>query len=463
MPSSRAPGSDPRQGAPREPWYRRPRRITARGLVPSERAVAALLLVLAPVRLALQQTGRLPLLRDVLDHFNREQRTLRQGFAALGLSTGVGMGAGLVLGAMEGILAERRGLLLLVPAAIGMRGAIFGALGARLGTGILTGQYETTLRAGSFTGANVRAAVSLTFVSSALAAVFARATAAAFGVETISLWELMVVSMVGGIVASAFVLAGVLGLTATAQRRGLDMDAISSPLITVTGDLVTLPALALATLLLFDARVDAVLGVLLLASAVGAAVLGLRSPVPLTRRIVAESVPVLTYAALVDILAGTVLETRLEALVADPALLVLVPPFIATCGSLGGILAARLGSALHLGTIDPTLVPQRPAALDGSIIVAFALPAFTGVGLVAHVAARLTGLASPGLVQMVAIPLIGGLVATALLFAVGYGAATATYRFGLDPDNYGIPIVTATMDFLGILCLIGGITVIGAG
>jgi len=402
-----------------------------------------------------------PLGREILAHWARERKTLRQGLTALGISTAVGMAAGLVLGAMEGLLDTYRGLLVLVPAAIGMRGAIFGALGARLGTGILTGQYEATLRAGSFTAGNVEASALLTLSSSALAAVFARATAAAFGLPTIGLWDLMLVSMVGGILSSAFILAGVLGLAATAQRRNWDMDAIGSPLITATGDIVTLPALVVGTLLLRDPRATGVLGALFLVAAVGAVYQGLRRSPPLTRHIAVESLPVLAYAALVDIMAGTVLETRIDSFVTSPALLVLIPPFIANCGSLGGILSARLGSELHLGLISPRVIPERLAGLEASVTVAFAFAAFTGVGVIGHTASVLAGFESPGLVQMVGIALGGGLLATVLLFVVAYSAAAGTFRFGLDPDNYGIPIVTATMDLLGVLCLVAAIAFLG--
>src|SRR5918992_5775679 len=122
--------------------------------------------------------GPLSFAGEIARHWARERHTLRQGLTALAVSTGVGLGAGVVLGAMEGLLEQLPGLLVLVPAAIGMRGAIFGALGARLSTGILTGQYDTTLRRGSFTGANVEAAMTLTLVSSALSAIFARLVAA---------------------------------------------------------------------------------------------------------------------------------------------------------------------------------------------------------------------------------------------------------------------------------------------
>src|SRR5680860_30841 len=149
------------------------------------------------------------------------------------------------------------------------RGAIFGALGARLGTGILTGEYTTELRRGTFTAQNVEASILLTFVSSALGAVAARATAAAFGLQTITVWELMVVSMVGGLLSSGFILVGVLLLSSKAHRRGWNMDAIGSPLITATGDIVTLPALVVATFLLVDPTISAIVGVGFLALIVG--------------------------------------------------------------------------------------------------------------------------------------------------------------------------------------------------
>jgi mgtE-like transporter len=399
---------------------------------------------------------------EVFGYWMQERRTLRQGFAALGISTGVGIGAGIVLGFMEELLHQLPGLLMLVPAAIGMRGAIFGAMAARLGTGILTGQFVPSWERRGFAVQNVRASAYLTLFSSALAAVAARAVAGAFGLDSISVWELMVISMVGGVLSSAVLLVMVLLLARTAQRRNWDMDAIGAPLVTTVGDIVTLPALVLATLLVTHEPFTTVFGVALFATATVAVAVAVRGSAPVSRRIVLESLPVLTYAAVVDVLAGGVLEARVESFVGNPALLVLIPPFIANCGSLGGILSARLGSELHLGLIRPRRVPEKLAAFEGSVAVLFSLVAFSGVGLIAHVASLVFGFESPGLWTMVGIALVGGLLAFGLLFAVAYYTASATYHFGLDPDNHGIPIVTATMDFFGVLCLVASIILLGA-
>jgi mgtE-like transporter len=413
------------------------------------------------VRKPFRPSFGLAVFRDMVAYWAQERRTVRQGFVALGISTLVGMAAGLVLGSMEDLLARLPALLMLVPAAIGMRGAIFGALAARLGTAILTGQFDGSLRGGSVGRQNLAAAGLLTLYSSALAALAARAVALVFGLPSIGVWELMVVSVVGGVLASCFIAVMVVVLARSALSRNWDMDAIGAPLVTTTGDIVTLPALVLATFLLGNRTFATVAGIVLLAAAVVAVVAGLRSRAELGSKIVRQSVAVLTYAAVVDILAGGVLEGQVESFLGNPALLVLIPPFIANCGSLGGILSARLGSELHLGLVGARRLPDQTARLEGTLAALFAVAAFGGVGLIAHVASTAAGFASPGLGPMVGVALTGGAFAFVLLFAVAYYAAAATYHFGLDPDNYGIPIVTATMDFFGVLCLVGAIFLFG--
>ena len=398
-----------------------------------------------------------------MSHWSNERATLRQGVTALTICVTVTLFAGIILGAMEGVLAETPGLLVLVPSAIGMRGAIFGALAARLGTGMLTGQFTMTLRRGSFMAANIEAALVLSLVTAVATAGIAWGASALFGLETIDVLQLVIVSSVGALIASAVVLGVTLLLARTAEARSWDMDAIGTPVVSASADISTLPALLLGVMLLGSTAVHIVLGGALIVAAVTAMVFGLRNPNPLTRRILQESIPVLAYAAVMGVLAGTVLETRLETLVSEPALLVAVPPFIASSGALGGILSARLSSHLHLGLIAPARAPGAQAALEGSLTLLLGVAGFTVVGLATWAGAALFGITAPPAWQLLIGVVAGGLLATALLFLVAYYSATASYRFGWDPDNSSIPIVTSSMDFLGILCLVIGISLVGFG
>lgn len=426
---------------------------------PLSRVVAAFVAAVRGLLGVLRRRARFPVLTEVLQHWVTEQRTVRQGLLALSLGISITLMAGIVLGAMDGLLEELPGLLILAPAAIGMRGAIFGALGARLGTGMLTGQLDGSLARRSFLGQNVEAASILSLVTGVVLALATRLIGGAVGFETIAFTDLVLVSMVGTILSSIAVLLVVVVLTRTAERQRWDMDAIGTPIISATADISTLPALVVGTLVLGNEVASAIAGWLLVVLAVVAAVLGLRSRAEIVRRVMGESLPILLYTALMGIMAGAVLEGRKDTLVSSVALLVAIPPFTASSGAIGGILSARLSSQLHLGLLEPTTIPRRPAWLEGSLTALFAILGYLAVGLLASLAAGLLGYDGPGVARLVGVVMVGGGLAVSLIIAVGYYAATASYRFGLDPDNVGIPLVTSTMDFVGILCFVVGIVV----
>src|SRR5881392_3835524 len=125
------------------------------------------------------------------------------GFVALLLSSGGDLVAGLTLGAITHTLDTLPGLLVLVPAAIGMRGNIFGALGSRLGTSIHTGTFRLSRRADTVVGQNILASLTLTLSISLALAVLAKAVAVGFGLaNTISIADFVVISVIGGVISS---------------------------------------------------------------------------------------------------------------------------------------------------------------------------------------------------------------------------------------------------------------------
>ncbi len=388
--------------------------------------------------------------------------SLRQGLAALLVSSGGDLLAGLTLGAITGTLARLPGLLVLVPAAIGMRGNVFGALGSRFGTAIHAGTFSFSRRAETVVGQNVIASMALTLSISFALAILAKAVSIGFGLgHTISVAYFIVISMVGGAISSVFVLLLTIGVAAGSVRFGWDMDNVAAPLVTAAGDMVTLPSLFIATLIVGPGIVTPIVAAVTAVIAVAALVAAFRSGLPLAVRILRESVPILLVAGTIDVVAGLTIEKRLESFLAFPALLVLVPPFLEDTGALGGILSARLASKLHLGVIDPGNRPPRAARDDFALTFVFAVPVFTLVAISSDIAAGVAGLASPGVVKMIMISLIGGFMATVVAIGIVYYGAIATYRLGLDPDNHGIPLITSSMDLVGAFALILAIVLVG--
>lgn len=399
----------------------------------------------------------------VAAYWRQERTAIRRGMSALLVAAFTGMIAGLVLGGATETLEALPGLLLLVPAAIDMRGNIYGALASRLSTAIHTGEYERELRWRGFLGRQVEASSLLTVGTSVIIALMAWAFAAALGLTTISVWHLIVIATVGGTLSSILLLIVTIALSRLAQAREWNMDDVAAPTITVAGDVLTIPALLLATLLVRNQPLATALGVVLAVVGVGTLVLGWAHRSEVVRRIVRESAITLAVAVAVGTLAGTVLESRVEDLIDGPWLLVLIPPFVATCGSLGGMLSSRLASKLHLGVIEPRWYPGAAALLDGSLTFLFGLFAFSALAVTTWGAALATGLAPPPMLALLGTGLLAGVLCIVLLIAVAYTTASASYRFGLDPDNEGIPIVTSAMDLLGLLVLIGIVGLTGIG
>ena len=142
-------------------------------------------------------------------------------------------------------------------------------------------------------------------------------------------------------------------------------------------------------------------------------------------------------------------------------LLVLLPGFLGTAGALGGVLSSRLATKLHLGLLKPGPIPRGPAGSDIALIFALSVPVFAVAGAVAELGGIVADQASPGLIDLMAVAVLGGAMATVCAVVVAYYATIIAVRFGLDPDTYGIPMVTSTLDFVGAFALILAIVAVG--
>ncbi|GJM39071.1 MAG: divalent cation transporter [Acidimicrobiales bacterium] len=391
-----------------------------------------------------------------------DQRAYRDSLVALTIAGITSLVAGVTLALTTDTLEELPGLLLLVPAALAVKGNVFGALGSRLGTSIHAGTFRLSARLDTIVGANVAAAMLLSLVIAVIIAMLAKGVAIAFSISpTMSVADFIVVSALGGVLASVLILVITLLLAAGSVRFGWDLDNVVSPLVTASSDVASLPSLVLAAQL---ASIDGVTPVLAWIAVVtsGLALLwALLTRVALLRTIVRESLPILVVAGLLDLIAGITIEKRLDDFLEFPVLLVLLPGFLGTAGALGGVLSSRLATKLHLGLIEPGPIPRGSAGSEVAMIFSLSIPVFVIAGLIAELGGVLANQASPGVVDLVLVSVTGGLLATACVVVVAYYATVVAVRFGLDPDTYGIPMVTSTLDFVGAFALILAIVAFG--
>ncbi|CAM2961211.1 magnesium transporter [Halobacterium salinarum] len=177
------------------------------------------------------------------------------------------------------------------------------------------------------------------------------------------------------------------------------------------------------------------------------------------RAITRASLPILLALTVVEVGSGLVLGTFEATLLQYPSLLVLVPVTIGTAGNLGSILASRLSTAFHLGTLsfDP-----GDDDLAGNVVatVMLAITVFPVVGAGAWGVAAATGSVRLPVDVVIAVAAVAGASLAVLAVAVTLLATYAAYRFELDPDDVVIPVVTNTCDVLGVVVLFGAVEVL---
>ncbi len=162
--------------------------------------------------------------------------------------------------------------------------------------------------------------------------------------------------------------------------------------------------------------------------------------------------PVLLVLTLVEIGSGLVLGSFEDRLLASPSLLVLVPVTIGTAGNLGSILAARLSTTFHLGTLSFALEDEVLAG-NALATVAQSVTVFPVIGAGAWLLADLTSTTTLPLPTVVTVAFVSGLGLAGLAVVVTVLATYAAYRFELDPDDVVIPVVTNVCDVLGVVVL----------
>ncbi len=381
---------------------------------------------------------------------------VRESMLAILASLVIVVLAGVLFSSMREALIVLPGLMLLVPGALAMRGNIYASLGARLGTALHTGQLTARERGSKLLREEILVVLIQTLVGSLFLAVVGRVTAILMDIPTVSMVELAVTAMVGALMAGAVELWVTFNVAISAHRRGWDPDNVTAPVISAVADLISIPSLLGAALLVvwMPGWASYLIFIVLLTVMFALIFIVSRGDHERASSVLSASVPVLLAVLLVLLIPALMLEAFVEDLVANPTILILLPPFVATAGNLGAILASRLSSAAHLGTITMKGSPDPLVYKNLGVIILLAILTFSALGLLTHIVAVAIGLDSPGAGTLLLISLAGGIAVTAATCLAAYKVTQYTFVKGDDPDNVVIPVITSTMDALGTTLVI---------
>jgi len=380
-------------------------------------------------------------------------RDLKESLFSLLLSTFGDFITGITIGFFTGKINAVPALLILIPPAIDMRGNIFASLGSRLGTYLHTGEIEIGKK-NNILRENVNSSFALTFSMSIYIGMIAWIIARNFGMK-IDFIDMVLISTLAGVFSAFIMIFFTFFVAFLSYRRGWNPDNLTAPLITLAGDVITLPLLFLSMeiVILTGRDEKMVLFAILIIAAILNTIFSMKQP--LSKRILAESIPVFLICGLLSSFSGSILGSQFNAIIGSAALLTIVPAFLEDGGAIGGILAARFSSALHIGEIKYDKKIPKSAKNLFVVMHVVGLVIFPLIGMFGHFIGTSMGLKSYGLLHMVIISLIAGEMMILIVNILSYYVSTISFKMGVNPDNVAIPILTSLMDFIGVSCLVG--------
>jgi mgtE-like transporter len=165
-----------------------------------------------------------------------------------------GLLAGTILGGMDTELRAVRGLLVMVPAFLAIRGSVYGSLGSRLSSALHQGLIEPVFEPNERLVSAARTA--FTAVLAALLNGLAASLAAALltfgilsvlGMSVAPLWVLVFIALLGGALAGVALTVVIVVVVFVGYRRGMNPDDLVGPAMTTAGDIFGMASLFVAT------------------------------------------------------------------------------------------------------------------------------------------------------------------------------------------------------------------------
>jgi len=339
-------------------------------------------------------------------------KDLKETLFSLSFCTFGDLLTGLTFGYFTHSLKSFPALIILIPPAIAMRGNIFSTLGSRLGTYLHTGEILIG-RKSKLLNENIFSSLTLTFSMSFYLAFLSWLIAKHIGLK-IDLISLCLISLLAGFFSAMFLLFFTFLIAFSSYRKGWNPDNVTAPLITLAGDIITLPLLFFSLEVVKEIKHDfqfPLFIIFLIASILSFYPIKMKN----FKIIIKESLPIFMICGLLSTFSGFILGKKFEQLMISSAMLAIIPAFLEDGGAIGGILAARFSSALHTGELKEMQLSKKAVQLF-LLMHLIGLIIFPMIGIFGFLVGRFLNLGGE-LLQMILISLLSGEI---LIFIVNF-------------------------------------------
>ena len=386
--------------------------------------------------------------------------TLSQSLLSLFIDFG-GLISGAFLAVYLEVLSSTPWGLLLFPGILSIRGSIGGILSGRLGTALHLGTIHARfVKNTKEYHLSLAAVTTMTLFSCFILSVTATFFGALFlGMKLMDFTDLLGVALITMGLSIVLITPLTIGVSILAFRKGLDPDVIVYPIISTLADILVTFCYITAITAYFSSSLGRYLTWIfnLVFIAIVAVILMKNFKEREYLSIMREFLISLILITLIVNVSGVSL-SRIRRNIGEKSNVFMVyPALIDTVGDVGSIIGSTATTKLALGLLTPSISSIKDhastvtAAWSASIIMFLMYSAIAS--LIYH---SLFGNYLIFSLQL----LTTNLLAIPLITLITYITSIVTFKYGLDPDNFTVPIESSVADAVTTLSLLTALTLL---
>jgi len=385
-----------------------------------------------------------------------DKRVFSQSLLALMFNVG-GLVSGRLVVIFAPVFTASPWILALFPLVLTVRGGTSGILSGKIGTMLHTGEFKPQFRGNtgvlwilikSTFVVTFSATLGMGFLAFMIQAIFHHVS-----FQTLPIF--VVLPVLTSTISVLIAIPLTLFVAIKTYQSGIDPDILVYPVMSTTNDLiVSIIFLLLVNLILTSSSFVLVYGAIIIILALISIFIVVNTyRDTLFSKTIREGVLIILLSSVFGIANGVILTSFRTEIEQIPSVLILYPALIAALGDMGSILGSMETTKLALGYVSSfnrvlrdvlvDLISIESAAFIVHMIFAFVTQ---GIGWISQIPSDL--------LQLIQIAGLSNLFSFFFISFVSLFIATQTFRYGLDPDNFVIPLTSSLSDTISTLVLL---------
>jgi mgtE-like transporter len=374
-----------------------------------------------------------------------------------------GLIAGFIIASQLGIFQLSPWAIAIYPAILSAKGVIGGLLSGRMGTALHLGtMYPRFFRNTKSFYKLIEALIVLTMATSAVMSLVSLVFGSIFWGATFAdffdILSVIVATMALGLILSLLTIK----VAFVSFKRGLDPDIMVYPVMSTVADIfITICYLLVLNLFFIFSYVGKYLTIIIgLAYLILVLYIFPKNVGDQTfMKTLKESLFTIMFVAVIVNITGTFLK-NISALVENRREIYMVyPALIDTVGDVGSVIGSTATTKLALGLLTPTFSSIRNHARNILSAWAASIVLFAVLAVLSPLMSNTFSLSTVS--NLISILLIANFIAITIIVLMSYAISILTFKKGLDPDNFVIPIESSSADSVMSLALLITLFLVG--